>query len=170
MNLNLSSKRELINLLDSLLIPRAFIRVKDDWYCDNQECVSVIGLGKSLYGGQFSISIAFLLKELSPSLLPHPPFYLCHFRQAGQFIVPNPKELKEALDLESGISTTNRFSVITAAILQYAVPTISRLNSKQVIANEIKTNEDFEPYSSLELKLLLERAGYLSMEDLKLDF
>lgn len=169
MNLNLSSKRELINLLDSLLIPRAFIRVRDDWYCDNQECVSVIGLGKSLYGGQFSISIAFLLKELNPRLLPYPPYHLCHFRQASQFIVPNPDELKEALDLESSVSTTDRVNVITASILQHAVPTISRLNSKQVIANEIKTNEDFEPYSSLELKLLLKRDGYLSMKDLKLN-
>jgi hypothetical protein len=170
MNLNLSSKRELLNLLDQLLVPRAFIRVKDDWYCDNIKCVSVIGLGKSLYGGQFSISIAFLLKELSPSLLPYPSFHLCHFRQAGQFIVPNPEGLKEALNLESSIPTTDRICVITAAIIQCVVPTILRLNSKQVIANEIKTNEDFEPYSSLELKLLLEREGYLSIEDLKLDF
>jgi len=166
----LSNKRDLIGLLDSLLAPHAFIRVKDDWYLDNQECIAVCGLGKSLYGGQFSIAIAFLLKELNPELLPYPPFHLCHFRQASQFIVPDQDALKAALNLENDVDAAKRKDVISLTVNQFAVPLIVRLNSKSIIAHEFKTNENFAPYCNLDLKLALKRGGYLNTEDLKLDF
>jgi hypothetical protein len=170
MSNNLSSKRDLIRLLDSLLVPHAFVRMKDDWYLDNQECVSVIGLSKSLYGGQFYISIAFLLKELSPELLPCPPFHFCHFRQASQFIVPDQQVMKAALDLENDVASADRLRIITLIVTQFAMPLILRLSTKSVIASEYKTNENFAPYCNLDLKLALKNSGYLSQEDLNLDF
>lgn len=73
MCLPISSKRDLIRILDGLLMPHGFVRKKDNWYLDNEECVAVIGLGKSFYGGQFSVGIDMLLKKLRPDLLPFPP-------------------------------------------------------------------------------------------------
>ena len=63
MSIPISSKRDLISVLGGLLVPHGFVRVKDDWYLDNGECIAVIGLGKSFYGGQFSLGIDILLKE-----------------------------------------------------------------------------------------------------------
>ncbi|UOQ75089.1 DUF4304 domain-containing protein [Hymenobacter cellulosilyticus] len=169
MDNSLNTKRDLVKLLDSLLAPHGFERRKDDWYRDNGACVSVIGLAKSLYGGQFSISLAFLLKDVEPGLLPFPAFHLCHFRKALQFVVPNPQELKVALDLESPMGSIQRIQLITQAVTEVAVPTILQFNSERGIAQQIATNEDFEPYCELSLKLALERGGYLTREDLKLD-
>lgn len=169
MNPSMKNKRDIIKVLDELLIPRHFVRVKDNWYLDNQECVSVIGLDKSLYGGQFSISTALLLKELAPELLPHPPFHLCNFRMNIKFISPNWNELQTSLNLENDLLPANRKHIITTAITLFALPFITSLNSKQSIAHEYKINEDFEPYCNLDLKFALERAGYLSKEELKLN-
>ena len=105
MDKNLSTKRELVNLLDSLLAPHGFKRKKEDWYRDNGACVSIIGLGKSFYGGQFSIGLAFLLKEANPELLPFPPFHLCHFRKALELVVTDPQGLKTALNLENSMGS-----------------------------------------------------------------
>jgi hypothetical protein len=167
MSNTLSSKRDLTRLLDSILLPFAFIRTKDDWYLDNQECITVIGLGKSLYGGQFSISIALLLKELNPELLPYPPFYLCNFRQGIQFIVPNQSELKAALNLENNLPATDRANIISIAVNSFALPFILHLNTGRLIAHEIKSNKNFAPYCRLDLKLALKSKGYLSEEDLR---
>ena len=169
MNNNLSSKRDLIRLLDSILVPRGFVRNKDDWYLENGACISIIGLGKSFYGGQFSISLAFLLKDVNPELLPFPPFHLCHFRKALELVVTNPEELKATLNLEHPMSTAQRTQFITLAVTESALPMILQFDSEQVIAHQIKTNDDIEPYCNLTLKLALERGGYLNHEDLKLD-
>ena len=170
MSVNVTNKRELIRLLDILLLPAGFVRSKEDWYLDNRECVAVIGLGKSLYGGQFGLGIDLLLKELRPELLPFPPCHLCHFRGlALEFLLPDGERLKAALNLENDLSSAVREEVISNAITKYAVPFVLPLNSKQVLAQEIKTNEDFKPYCRLELKLALERDGYLSHADWKLD-
>ena len=166
---SLSNKRDLVNLLDALLVLRGFRRKKDDWYRDNGACMSVIGLGKSFYGGQFSIGLAFFLKEANPELLPFPPFHWCHFRKALELVVPNPQELKTALNLESAMGSDQRTYLITQAVTQVAVPAILQFNSEQNIAQQIITNEDFEPYCKLTLKLALERGGYLTRKDLKLD-
>jgi hypothetical protein len=166
---NLSTKRDLVQLLDLLLAPHGFERKKDDWYRDNGVCVSVIGLGKSLYGGQFSIILAFLLKEANPELLPFPPLHLCHFRNTLEFVVPNPQELKTALNLEHPMGSEQRSALITQSVTQVAVPIILQLNSERVIAQQIITNEDFEPYCDLRLKRALNLGGYLTQEEMKLD-
>lgn len=170
MNFSFSNKRDIIKLLDALLTTHGFVRTKDDWYLDNQECVSVFGLGKSFYGGQFSLSMGILLKELRPQLLPFPPYHLCHFRGfALEFLMPNQTVLKAALNLENDISNSERVNSISVSINKYALPFILPLNSKQVIAQKIKTDEDFEPYCNLELKLALESGGYLNRDEMKLD-
>ena len=169
MDNNLSSKRDLIRLLDSTLVPYGFVRNKDDWYLDNGACMSVIGLGKSFYGGQFSISLAFLLKDANPELLPFPPFHLCHFRKALELVVTNPQELKTSLNLEHPMSAVQRAHFIMLAVTQSALPMILQFDSEQVIAQQIKTNDEIEPYCNLTLKLALERGGHLNHEDLKLE-
>lgn len=166
---NLSGKRDLVELLDFLLAPHGFERKKDDWYRDNGVCVSVIGLGKSLYGGQFSIVLAFLLKAANPELLPFPPLHLCHFRKTLEFVVPNPQEVKTALNLENPMGSSQRSSLLTQALTQVAVPMMLQLNSEWVIAQQIITNEDFEPYCDLRLKRALNLGGYLTQEEMKLD-
>ena len=170
MNAILTNKRDLINLLDSLLVPHGFVRTKDNWYLDNKECISIIGLGKSFYGGQFSLGIDVLLKELRPDLLPFPPRHLCHFRGYGVEALTTDREgLKAALNLENSESSADRISTITRDVTQFALPFIMPLNSKQSIAHEYRVNQDFELYCKAELKLALEREGYLSEEELKFD-
>ena len=152
MSLTLSNKKSLVFLLDSILLPYKFVRIKDDWYLDNNECVSVIGLGKSRYGGQFSIGVAFLLKELNPELLPFPAFYLCNFRQELRLIVPDSKALTSALNLENDVSSFNREQVIVEMLTKYAIPLVLRLDSKKNILLEAQINDNFGPYCRLELK------------------
>lgn len=152
---SLSNKRSLVTLLSSLLEPHGFVRVKDDWYLDNNECVSVVGLGKSLYGGQYSISIAILLKQLSPSLLPYPPFHLCHFRQNIKFVVPASDELVISLNLENNLLPTDRVRIITDSVANYATPFLQSLSKGEIIALEIKNNDNFSPYCRVELKEFL---------------
>lgn len=166
----ISNKRDLVKLLNFWLAPMGFVHVKDDWYLDNSECVSIVGLGKSLYGGQFSLAVAFLLKELVPSLLPYPPFHLCNFKKSAEFIVPNRNELKAALNLENNLSSKSRNDIIVSDLTKFVIPFIITLNSKQVIANEFRVNQDFEVYCDLDLKLVLERNGYLDWKELKLDY
>ena len=157
MSIPISSKRDLISVLDGLLVPHGFVRVKDDWYLDNGECIAVIGLGKSSYGGQFSLGIDILLKELRPELLPFPPRHLCHFRGYGvDVLMPNRGSLKAALDLENGLTVTERFCVIETGIND-AVPFLMPLDSKQALAQAYHVHQDFECYCNLELKLALAR-------------
>jgi hypothetical protein len=163
----LSNKKELIKVLDTLLLPDAFIRLKDDWYLDNGECVTVIGLGKSFYGGQFSLSMALLLKRINPQLLPHPAFHLCHFRQGFQFIVPDQRELKAALDLDNNLPAAERIHTLTVAIRDSVLPFLLPLCTEPLLAQEIKSNKNFAPYCRLDLKLALKSKGYLRAEDLR---
>ena len=152
MLLPINNKKSLVSLINSLLEPYGFKRVKDDWYLDNIECISVIGLGKSLYGGQFSIGVALLLKQLSPTLLPYPSFHLCNFRQNIKFIVAAPDELTAALNLENDLLSIDRLRVITEAVVKYAVPFILRLSTKESILLKMQHDEDFSSYCRLELK------------------
>ena len=169
MSFPISSKGDLIRVLDRLLVPHGFVRVKDDWYLDNGECIAVIGLGKSFYGGQFSLGIDVLLKELRPDLLPFPPRHLCHFRGYGvDVLMPDRAHLKAALDLENDLMATERFQTIKTGIDE-AVPFLMPLNSKQALAQAYHDHQDFECYCNLDLKLALERHGFLSHQDLKLD-
>jgi hypothetical protein len=170
MSLPVSSKRDLIRVLDGLLVPHGYVRAKDDWNLDNGECVAIIGLGKSFYGGQFALGIDILLKELRPDLLPFPPRHLCHFRgYAVEFLMPDPGPLKAALDLENGLTATERFHTIGTGVIDYAVPFLMPLNSKQALAQAYHAHQDFECYCRLDLKMALERHGFLSHQDLKLD-
>jgi hypothetical protein len=170
MSLPISSKRDLIRVLDGLLVPHGYVRAKDDWYLDHCECIAVIGLGKSFYGGQFSLGIDILLKELRPDLLPFPPRHLCHFRgYAVEFLMPDHGPLKAALDLENGLTATERFRTIETAVVDYAVPFLMPLHSKQALAQAYRARRNFKCYCQLDLKMALERQGFLSHQDLKLD-
>ena len=63
---------------------------------------------------------------------------------------------------------TERFQTIKTGIDE-AVPFLMPLNSKQALAQAYHDHQDFECYCNLDLKLALERHGFLSHQDLKLD-
>ena len=80
--------------------------------------------------------------------------------------MPDQASLKAALDLGNGLTATERFRTIETAVIGYAVLFLVPLYSKQALAQAYHAHQGSECYCKPDLKLALERHGFLSHQEL----
>jgi hypothetical protein len=72
--------KELRTFIDNLLKPHGFIRMKDTWYLNTDECICFLVVSKSIYGGRFESGVGCFYKKVFKGEELYPVYYKSNLR------------------------------------------------------------------------------------------
>jgi hypothetical protein len=123
-----SNTKELESVVTGVLKSKGFTKKGMNWYFATAECICLINLQKSQYGGQYYVNNAILVRSLDND--EYPKVEKCHINIRLEQLVPNKSEIKLALDLEDGSATSQqKDEVLAEAIERYSVPFLMGLST-----------------------------------------
>jgi hypothetical protein len=147
----ISNQKELVGFINGLLSPDGFIKKGNVWYYETAECVVLFGIEKSKWGGQFGTVVTTLVKQLEDTKFPKP--HQCHIHGLGlEHLVKNRSEFEKSLDLEFCFSNNEREDVISAAIVDVAIPFLKKVSTISGIIASLQEAENLRHYMILKLK------------------
>jgi hypothetical protein len=149
----MNNKQELYSLINSLLEKNGFVRKKDDWFLESDECVSILGLGKSQWSGQYAIVLSVSVKAISN--MKFPPPHKGHIHGFSlENIASNKKKLRDALNFEVRMPV-EREKTIASAIEKKAIPFLKEISTIKGIKRSIVNVKDLEFHVLLKLREFL---------------
>jgi hypothetical protein len=118
-----------------------FQKKGDSWYFENNDCIFVVNIQKSNWGGQNYINLGILLKELDK--IPEPKEYQCHIRvRLDQIMRKTAFDFNKVLDLENNtISSEDRSDIIKTAFKEQILPFFKKMESLNEIKSTLQSNE-----------------------------
>ena len=135
----IKNAKSLFDLLDTFFIPHGFVRKKDTYYLNTEECICFFSIDKSgNSSGFFSNVMGCFVKALMEEQNAFPSYYKNHVRyNIDQFI--GKKKIREIFSLENDIfKDDEREKQIKKVIEKYALPFLSDLTSEAKIAAATK--------------------------------
>ncbi len=137
---NLANLKDLEVVVTSVLKPEGYRKKKTNWYLETDDCILMVNLQKSRWGGQFYINLAVLITDLNKNNTPQE--YECHIRARLDEVVPNQNEVKKTLDLEdTTIPTETKIETLANALNAYGIPFLSSLNTLSKIKEKLQRQE-----------------------------
>src|SRR5690606_2510580 len=148
---SIANTKELEGAISDILKPLAFRKKGPNWYFYTDECVCMINLQKSEWGGQYYINVAILVTPLTMEKMPLE--YRCHIRARIDNLVPSDIDIRGALDLENhSMSSKERVRVLRMALVEYAVPFLMSLGTIDDIKKKVLEDEIVSCRTILSLK------------------
>jgi hypothetical protein len=131
--------KTLVEILNEPLREEGYLRKAQAWYRFTPDCIMVVDLQKSDFGGKYYINLAVLLRALDAT--PVPKEHKCHLRvRVGQLVDDDERStLKKYLDLEDGSVTTEERRVGLQRVLrEIALPTLAEVSSLDAVKRKFE--------------------------------
>ncbi|MBI1924296.1 DUF4304 domain-containing protein [Candidatus Poribacteria bacterium] len=149
-----ANTKDLERSITKLLKGDGFKKKGTSWYLENLECISVLDLQKSQWGGQYYINLGAFVKQLDA--VPFPKEHQCHLRGRLSEIVADKAQLERYLDLEDNSSPVEqKIRAITETIQKDALPLLSSFQSLDGIKELLERGQLRNFLVSLKVKKLL---------------
>jgi len=128
--------------LDKIFNPNGFIRKKDTYYLQAEECICFFSIGKSQFGGRYDHVMGCFLRELHPKEGDFPKFYKSDLKFSLREL-SNKDKVKKIFDFENqDFSGSQRELIIEDLIINKAIPFLKDVSSIQGIKNSVKKYKD----------------------------
>ena len=133
---NLANSKDLEAIVTSVLKPEGYRKKGANWYSETDDCILMVNLQKSRWGGQFYINLAVLVTDLNKNNTPQE--YDCHIRARLDEVAPNSNEVKKALDLEdTTVPTETKIETLFNTLSTYGTPFLLSLNTLSKIKEKL---------------------------------
>jgi hypothetical protein len=130
------NQKELSTWISEALDGQGFARGKHGWYHRGRDCLVMLSLDKSPYGGQYHITLA-----ASPFALldaEEPREHKLHFRVRLESLVDDPTRTSSGLDLENvTMSAEERRQIVQQTLKSKALPLLTSLTSVKGMADAL---------------------------------
>ncbi|KIC94982.1 DUF4304 domain-containing protein [Flavihumibacter solisilvae] len=135
------NKSDLIKIISETLGDEGFKKIKSMWYLESEECFAILELEKSPWGGQFSILLDVIVKQLDNSNVPEPINGNFISWELGQYQVDR-EIVKKNFDLEDDSIPLFERKAFIQEILKYrAMPFLKKVSTIEGIKHEIINNK-----------------------------
>lgn len=140
----ISNGKELYRFLDSLLVPNGFVRKKDTYYLNTDECICFFSIGKSDLGGHYDHAMGCFLKEIMNEANGFPKYYKSHLRYSIDSFIGRGMS-RQVFDLENRAYVKDeRENIIKEIVEKYVIPFLKKLSSKKGIIDALAEYEDLK--------------------------
>lgn len=148
-----ANSKELRDIFDRKLCSHNFLKKKDTYYLETEECLCFFYLGKSKFGGQYEDVFGCFSKEINQELKNFPPYYKCDLRFTLGLLLPKYKDaIKKVFDLENDTFSNNeREEYIERLLDEHAIPFIKLIGTKKGIIQAIKKHSKLKHYIEYDL-------------------
>lgn len=151
---SVANTKDLEAIITAQLKPCGFRKKGSNWYLNTDDCVRMINLQKSEWGGQYYLNTAILVTSLDKE--QNPLEYKCHIRVRADFLVPDKAELSKVLDLENhSVPSKKRAEFIAGIISDYLIPFLLSLGTLDSIKEAVLENDIVSCRTTLALKRFL---------------
>jgi hypothetical protein len=141
-------KKDLVNILSTMLIPIGFKRKGNYWVINRDEITKMVNLQKSQYGNFFYVNYGYILKAI-----PLDGFMMHVFTGVAFSTKEENLRLHELLDLDSNISDEERTQTLIEILQNKLVAKIQPINTEEDLSKELKKH----PQLQLSLTLAVKR-------------
>lgn len=147
----ISNQKELYDFIDQILKPYGFIKKKDTWYQQTDECICYLIISKSPFAGRYEELMGVFLKEMNLDGT-FPGYELAHLKYSmGQLV--NNRTTRHLFDLENAtFKDKEREEMIEEIITTQAIPFIQKLGSRQGIIDAIHEHKNLIHYARTSLR------------------
>jgi hypothetical protein len=123
-----ANTKDLERSITEILKEEGFKKKGTSWYFETPECISVLDLQKSQWGGQHYINLGVFVKQFDAT--PFPKEHQCHIRGRLSEIVADKTQFERYLDLEdNSFSVEQKLRAIVETIQKDALPLLSSFQS-----------------------------------------
>jgi len=126
-------KKELLNILDGILVPEGFKKKGNSWVINGKEITKIINLQKSQFGNNFYINYGYIINSIPLNNL------LMHiFSGLGSLDNDKNKRIKELLNLEEDISDKDRAIELKNILVHKVVEKLNKNETEIDVLQELK--------------------------------
>lgn len=125
-------KKDLIKLIDEMLIPIGFKRKGNNWVANGAVLTKIINLQQSNYGNQFYINYGYIIKNLELTTTTHVENRLASTNMDEQ------KEITNLLNLEIEIPSDKRVLGLSRLIVNKIISPMQLINTEVDLLNHLR--------------------------------
>jgi hypothetical protein len=130
------NEKQLSSWISEALEGHGFTRGKHGWYHRGRDCLVMLSLDESPYGGQYYITLAASPFALVDAAEPHE--HKLHVRVRLESLVADPTRTSSGLDLENvTMSADERRQIIQESLRSQALPLLRSLTSLKGMAEAL---------------------------------
>lgn len=127
-------KRELVNILNEVLVPIGFKRKGNYWVLNSKDVSKIVNLQKSQFSNSFYINYGYILNAV-----PLNGLVMHVFMRLSSLDVTESLRITELLDLQTEIADIERTAELKKILLDNLVKEISLINSERDLLDELIT-------------------------------
>lgn len=152
----ISNAHDLYLFIDRIFNPYGFIRKKDCYYKNSDECIVFFSLGKtSNASGYFDHVMGCFLKELQPKVEKYPAYYKCNLKfHLGEFI--ERQKILDVFSLNHTLPEFQREVIIQEWLLNIVIPFLKKIDTKKGVGLAMAEYPRLIHYADGELMALLD--------------
>ena len=149
-----ATTQQLEEAVTKALHPMGFKRKASTWYLDGPDCVCLINLQKSNYGGQLYVNLAVSAKQLEANAFPKE--HQSQLRGRLSEITPGRAQLEANLNFEeTSSSPADKISRVVKAICDDGVPILLQCQTLKGLKEQLNSGKLEKFAISLRLRNLL---------------
>lgn len=142
----IANKKNLYDIVDSILKPQGYINKKDCWYLHTEECICFFLLEKSPFAGRYEDLMGCFVKNIFESTDKFPKYYKKNLGYALEFFIGKDRA-RDLFDLESeNCSKEEREAEIKSVLINYVLTFLNDVSSEKRILSSIKKYKDLIYY------------------------
>jgi hypothetical protein len=135
----MTSRNELLAILNTHLAPMGFARRRSTWYRATEDLVQAVNLQKSQWGNQYYLNVGIWIVALGRS--SSPALHRCHVRWRVNEL-PRARSLERLLDLEHEMPDDARAKKLGAVLQKSLAPFVARFSGEAAL-KALSKRDDF---------------------------
>jgi len=126
-------KKELVSILNEVLVPIGFKKKGDYWVINGEEITKMVNLQKSQFGNTFYVNYGYILKSI-----PLNGLMMHVFKGFGSLDKIEQQRITALLDLGNNISNEERAKELKDLLTKKVVLSIQEVSTEEDVSNELK--------------------------------
>jgi len=148
----LANGAELYKFLDGLFYPHGFVRKKDTWYLNSNECIVFFHTSKSPFSGHYDHVMGCFYKKVYTDSNNFPKYYKSNLKQGIDNFVEK-KKVKMALDMEdNSFKGQEREELLKNLVEVYVIPFLIEISTEEGIRKAVEKKPTLKHYMDAETK------------------
>ena len=126
-------KKELVNILNEILVPMEFKKKGNYWVINGSEITKMVNLQKSQFGNYYYINYGYILKSI-----PLDDEMVHIYKRLASADKKQNMRIDELLDLENNIPDKNRAEELKNILFEKLAKNLNSVNTENDILGELK--------------------------------